>query len=361
MIADLDYRPPLDLVGASERAIQEIAYTEGAGGEHLGALGRFLIATESVSSSKIERVVAGVADFAKALGGIKSNPSAVSMVAATDALTELVDEAGRTGRIELAAVLSAHHTLMMSDPLDGDWAGRIREEQNWIGGSDFSPRNAIHVPPPHELVKGYLDDLIAYVNRDDIPVFVQAAIAHAQFESIHPFTDGNGRIGRAIIHAILRRRGVTRQTVVPVATAMVADRDRYFAHVNAYRAGDVAPFVAALARGAELAAIEARATAARFAELPDAWRDRVRQRSGSVAHDIIDGLLERPVLTGDTASTMTSAHESRVFPALDLLVESDVLTELTGRKRNRVWAATEVTAELDDLTGRIETAVRDDQ
>ena len=93
-------------------------------------------------------------------------------------------------------------------------------------------------------------DLIRFSNRSDLDPIVQAAIAHAQFESIHPFTDGNGRIVRALITAILRRRGLTRTTVVPVASALVADRERYFELVNDYRDGALAPFVDELARAA---------------------------------------------------------------------------------------------------------------
>ena len=98
---------------------------------------------------------------------------------------------------------------MQDDPGEVRYAGRIRDMQNWIGGSDYSPRDALYVPPPPETVEGYLDDLIRFANRNDLPVLSQAAVAHAQFESVHPFTDGNGRIGRALINAILRRRGAT--------------------------------------------------------------------------------------------------------------------------------------------------------
>ena len=86
--------------------------------------------------------------------------------------------------------------------------GVIREEQNWIGGSSYNPCSATFVPPPAEHVQGLLEDLTVYINGDEHPALVQAAIAHAQFETIHPFADGNGRTGRALIHIILRRRGL---------------------------------------------------------------------------------------------------------------------------------------------------------
>jgi Fic family protein len=148
LIAHLDFSAAPATATLSERAVAEIAYTEGSAGSQLAALGRFLTQTESVSSSKIERVEAGSEDFARALVGIKANPSAVSMVAATEALTRMVDRAGETGRIELTDLLAAHEILTRDDPLDRDYAGRVRDMQNWIGGSDHSPRGAVHIPPP---------------------------------------------------------------------------------------------------------------------------------------------------------------------------------------------------------------------
>jgi hypothetical protein len=146
--------------------------------------------------------------------GLKASADARSMVAAADAVQDMVDDAGHTGAIRMEAMLAAHRTLMKDDPLDGQHAGKFRDVQNWIGGSDYSPRGAIHVPPPPELVPELMEDLFVFCNRTDVPIMAQAAIAHAQFESIHPFTDGNGRIGRALIGAFSRRRKLTRNTGV---------------------------------------------------------------------------------------------------------------------------------------------------
>ncbi len=162
-----------------------------------------LLRTESVASSKIEAVEASADDYARALHGIRSNSSAVSMAAATTALDSMITGVARGGDVELAAVTAAHLVLMRDDPAEARYAGRLRDMQKWIGGSAYSPRTAIYVPPPPEMVPTYMADLIAFVNRDDLPALAQAALAHAQFESIHPFTDGNGRIGRALINTVL--------------------------------------------------------------------------------------------------------------------------------------------------------------
>ena len=107
-----------------------------------------------------------------------------------------------------ADIEDVHRTLLRFTE-DADIAGVVREAQNWIGGNDYNPIGATYVPPPHERVRPLLEDLCAFVNRTDLAAIVQAAIAHAQFETIRPFADGDGRVGRALIYMILRRRGET--------------------------------------------------------------------------------------------------------------------------------------------------------
>lgn len=357
-IASLNHELDSGLLEESEKAAFDIAYTEGAAGAQLGALSRFLMQTESVSSSKIEQVDATTQDFARALAGSRANDSATSMVAATAALATLVNRAGNNAALVLSEILAAHKTLMRNDPRDGHYAGRIRDVQNWILGSDYSPRGAIHIPPPPELVSEYLDDLLIYANRNDVPPLVQASVVHAQFESIHPFTDGNGRIGRALINAVLRRRGVTRATVVPIAAAMVANREGYFRLVNNYRLGELEPFVRSIVKSTTIATTESRTTAERFRDLPNEWREAVAPRSGSTLETLLANLLENPVVGIDEAVKLTKTTAQSVYGAMDRLVEEGIVAEITGRARDRVWAAVEVMAELDDLSLRIATAVR---
>jgi hypothetical protein len=191
---------------------------------------------ESAASSKFEAVEASLEDYARALHGIRTNSSAVSMVAATAAVDAMINDVSRHDRIELAAITSAHDVLMRDDPAEARCAGRLRTVQNWIGGSNHSPRGALYVPPPPATVPDHMADLLTFANRGDLPALVQAAIAHAQFESIHPFTDGNGRIGRALINTLLRRRGATTRVVIPMASALVARRDRYGPRSSAFAA-----------------------------------------------------------------------------------------------------------------------------
>jgi Fic family protein len=352
---------PLDapLVARIEAALTEIVALDRSHGEQLDALGVLLLRTESVASSKIESVEASLEDYARALHGSKANTSATSMVAATRALAALIDTTDQSGRINSAPLLAAHKALMIDDPSEHMYAGRWRDVQNWIGGSDYSPHNALYVPPPPDTVSSYIDDLIAFANRDDLSVLAQAAVAHAQFESIHPFTDGNGRIGRALINAILRYRRVTTRVVVPLASALVAHRDRYFDLLNAYRTGEVQPLIESFAEASRIAAAESRTTAHRLAEVPEEWLDMVgRVRAGSATAKLIALLPARPILSAEDASAAVDAPTSSVYAAIERLHEAKVLRPLSDRRRDQIWGASLILDELDDLGVRIARAAR---
>lgn len=242
---------------------------------------------------------------------------------------------------------------MAGDPLEGAYAGRFRDMQNWLGGSDFSPRDAIHVPPPAHEVEPLIADLADFVNRDDVPPLAQAAISHGQFEAIHPFTDGNGRIGRSLIALTLRRRAVARQVVVPVASAMLADVDTYFETLIGYRRGDATGLISYMTGAAESATAEAGVSAQRLSQMPARWRDEVRPRANSSADRLVNGLLARPIFNAAIAQQMTGSSAPRTYEAIERLESAGVLREITGGARNRVWAVDEVMAEVSDLDERI--------
>ncbi|MBT1636413.1 Fic family protein [Clavibacter michiganensis] len=343
--------PPRDLL----RARYETEELERIAGDLLQPLAGFLIRMESVASSRIEQVEASTTAFARALGGVKENPSAMSMVSAGRAITALIDAS--TTSIELDAILRAHELLMRDEPGEREHAGRLRDVQNWIGGSQYTPRGALYVPPPPEEVPTCLADLLAFANRDDVDPIAQAAIVHAQFESIHPFTDGNGRIGRALIGAVLRRRGMTPTTVLPVASALAADTDHYFGLLTAYRSGDVEAIITDVALCVEVAAREARGTARSFILYADAWRREVGMRAGSATDQVLDLLVGLPVFTAEQLSTRAGLRDRAAYRAIDQLEEARIITEVTERKRDRVYAVTDVLDEFEDLDDRIRSRI----
>ncbi|TXJ05740.1 MAG: Fic family protein [Aeromicrobium sp.] len=342
-----------------EAATREVIRLDEAHGVHLAALSVLLLRAESVASSKIEGLDASIDDLARAMHGYRANASATAMVAASGALRELIESIRPEQSIESRQILDAHRILLSTDPDERGYAGVFRDMQNWIGGSDHSPLGAQYVPPPPELVVDYVEDLLEFTNRTDLNPFVQAAIAHAQFESIHPFTDGNGRIGRALINTVLRRRGITRSVVIPIASALVAHRDAYFLMLQSHRDGDAAPLIRAMARASAIAASESRNSAERLRQFPTAWNSSLgRVRRGSTTSRILERLASEPVFVAEDLGAANEVHMSNVYAAIDRLHQAEIIRPLSTRVRNQIWAASDVVDELEALNLRIAARAR---
>ncbi|MDP4332555.1 Fic family protein [Curtobacterium sp. A7_M15] len=341
-IARLPWAPDADTAALLDRAAATVADLDGQHGDRLAVLGRLLARTDAVASSRIEDEHATLDDLARAVVGVRSNQSATVMVRAGAALETLVSSAA-SGMISEQALLAAHLRLMRDDPLDGRYAGRWRDVQNWIGGG-ATPRLARHVPPPPALVPELMDDLFEFLHRDDLHPIAQAAIAHAQFESIHPFTDGNGRIGRALVAAVLRRRGLARVVAAPVATALVAERDRYFWHLDRYRRGAVDEWVRDLAIALGTVCDEATVTALLLDE-------------AAVATPPVLRAVDDPVVTEDRLEQLLGDDSRTIDTVTDDLCRAGVLRPATERRRRRAWVAVAVADELTAFPDRVHDAV----
>ncbi len=236
------------------------------------ALARLLLRAEGVASSFIEGVTAPVVDIVLAEANDSTEPSAAGWVAANlAAVTNAIQEA-QIGGLEVDSLCRWHRTLMTGSPTPAQQVGAVRSEQGWIGGS--SPFDAHLVTPPPDEVPPLLDDLIAYVNRDDVEPVAQAAIAHAQFEIIHPFADGNGRIGRVLVAWILVRR-LSLITPPPVSTRIAADVGGYASGLVRFRIGDHDSWVRWFAEAVSGAGRAQQELVASVEQLQRAWRERL--------------------------------------------------------------------------------------
>lgn len=356
-IASMELLVPSALVSKCEMALDEVSRLDAEYGAHLAPLSGMMLRTEAIASSKIEDEHATVEDYLRAMYGNKSNRSALAMVHATDAIDYLL----QTGLNE-KNVLESHRRLMADAGLEAMYAGKYRRVQNWIGGSDHSPRGALHIPPPSHMVPHLMQDVLDFSRRGDIPVLAQAAVMHAQFESIHPFTDGNGRIGRAMISSLLRQRGHTRHTTIPLAAALASRRQDYFRTLWAYRDGDAKPVIRLLTESIRIASQQSRVTAQRLSEMSGEWSGKAgNPRRHSTSEKIIQKLSESPFLSSDHLENTMGLSTSASHRALNLLSEAGIIHEITGKKRNRVWVATDVIDELQSLELRIGEQMRDFQ
>lgn len=313
----------------------------------------FLLRSESVASSKIERLEATSQDLGIAALRRRGRTDATVVLRNVESMQHALKIASTNDDFVIENILAIHRTLMRDDPFESHSAGAIRMEQNWIGGSDYSPRGALFVPPQHTRVSELLHDLVRFMNRTDLPALAQSFITHAQFETIHPFTDGNGRTGRALLHVISHRRGITRRVAIPTSAVLLADVDRYFAVLTDYRNGDLDSYIIHLSHAATRAAHETRTLAADLAIIRARWIKDLKPRARSAVATIMELLPRQPVVDLEVLREATSVNKSNLYRAVDTLVETGVLSEITGNQRNQIWAATELLNVVDGLIDRL--------
>lgn len=350
-------------VADAEGAIRRL---NDAGTTHvsLEGLARFLLRAESVASSRIEGLAAGTgrlvqAEVALSRGDDAGDQVAVEVLGNVAAMESAIELASRGATFDRDDLLSIHQTLMDRSPTP-ELGGVVRTEQNWIGGSSYNPCSAAFVPPPPEHVEQLLADLLEYVNGDDHSPLVQAGLAHAQFETIHPFADGNGRTGRALIHVVLRRRGLAPAFVPPISLVLATWADTYvaglteFRHLaepnSAERSATAAEWLRLFASAAPRACHDAEQYADRIDAMTAHWRDQLgRVRADSGIDRLLGILPGAPVVSVDTTSVLIERSKARTTDAVNALADAGILRQRNvGKQRYRVFEATDV---LELLTG----------
>ena len=326
----------------------QLTETKPDGGDvEVSPLAAVLLRTESASSSQIEQIAANARNLALASLGEKTGPNAALVATNAEAMRTAIamsdDMSAQTILDVQAALLSAtapEHT------------GRFRQDPVWIGGRGSTPHSAIFVPPQASRVPQLIDDLIGFTRRTDIPPLTQAAIAHAQFETIHPFPDGNGRTGRALVHAMLRDARVTQRMTVPVSSGLLANVDDYYDALGQYRKGDPNPIVDAFSRAALHSVDNGRRLVEDLIGINANWRTRIKARKDSVQWRALPLLISQPAITINYLSEQTCVGWTAAERAVAQLVEAGVLEPVGNAKRSRVWTASEVTAALDQFAAR---------
>lgn len=354
---------PTDLVADladAERAVAGLQDRD-TGLASVESVARLLLRAEAVGSSYIEglqvnaRRLAKEA-FAEQVGLPTTDDTARAVLGNIRAMGSALDLSDLDRAITVEDLCALHRELLKGTR-DERWGGVVREEQNWISG--VNPCRAAYVPPPHGYVSDLLEDLCSYISGDDHPTIVQAALAHAQFETIHPFVDGNGRVGRALIHLVLRRRGLAPNFVPPVSLILATNAGAYISGLTSYRydapADDpvasesavqwVDRFVNELLRSCE--------DAASFAEQLEQLEQKWRQAAGNVRRNssadlLLAALPGIPILTVNTAAEAIGRTPERTRDAVKHLADSGILRQGNLGRRNRVF---EVGDLLDEITG----------
>jgi Fic family protein len=320
--------------------------SEGHGLEHLA---RFLLRSEAIASSRIEGLQVSpqqvaLAELATTEEQVRTGFSATAKLVANNVivLRRAVSELVAAPTITTADVVALHRALLPDERHHG-----LRSVQNWIGGGNWHPLDAEFVPPPPGRVPSLMDDLAIYATGAAHAPLAQAALVHAQFETLHPFTDGNGRVGRALIHTVLTRRGLTSATVLPISLVFFTRSDDYIRGLTAFRhtsrrdgpEADAAldTWLTIFIDATELAVEQAERFAAELEELKTEWSQRLaahrsgqglraEPRAGSAVARLLQAMPETPVLTAHTVRRLLGVSHPAARAALEELAEARILS-----------------------------------
>ena len=327
-------------------------------------LARLLLRAESVASSRIEGLEIGArrllrAEAARELGEPTRDVTAAEVLGNIDAMSAAISEIGPGGPISVDALLDFHQRLL-ENTRQSRYAGQLRQKQNWIGGSQYNPCSAVFVPPPYELIPELIEDLCAFCNTESLPAVAQAAIAHAQFETIHPFADGNGRTGRALIQLVLRRRGLATRVLPPISLVLATWARDYTDGLTATRYRGPATgkdaqaglnlWVGSFSGACQRAVHDAASFEDRIQQIQKEWRTRLGSvRSNSATDLLINSLPGVPVLTVAGVASLIDRSYPQTNSAIERLVAAGILTQYTLGRRNRTFEAGEIINAFTDL------------
>ena len=357
-VADWDFQISSELMAELEDSLialrefdQHASKSLPQGSINVGPLASILLRTESASSSQIEQLTTSAKQLALAeIDQGKANANTV--LANVHAMQAAIDLAASPS---LFAILQMHRHLLIDSPTLAAHAGKLRQEPVWIGGSDSAgPRNAEFVPPRSELVPQALLDLEGFMARVDLPVLLQVAVAHAQFETIHPFVDGNGRTGRALVHTMLHNFGISKSLVLPISSGILTDLRTYFWALTQYRDGDAEPIVRLFAQATKYGAHQGM-------RLVDSLQEQVNLsntklaglRSQAAAWKLVPLLVGQPVVNAKFVKEQLKINDSAAQRALTALTQRDVLVETSGNSRNRIWQHNGVLDVLNEYAEQI--------
>ena len=343
-IAGLDPQVDSRTQALVEAATVDMVRFDAELGQDTAPFAALLLRSESASSSQIENLTAGARRIALAQLGDTSSTNA-SLIASNVKAMQAAIDLSEDLTVENIAVM--HHALLNASDLN--IAGEYRTAQNWIRGN--SPHTAEFVPPHPDRVLPAMDDLVAFMRRDDVPALTQAAIAHAQFETIHPFADGNGRTGRAIVSALLRAKGVTEKVTIPVSSGLLTDTGLYFDALGSYREGRIQPIVERFAESSLRAVDNGRLLAAEIRGVESDYRERLPAAPASDRR-VLAMLPGEPAVTADMISDHTGTPLATAYRAIDRLEAAGILTPAGKIRGTRVWVAGDIIAALDNFAAR---------
>lgn len=301
----------------------------------------FYVRKEALLSSQIEGTQSSFSDLllfeSAEMPGVPLNDvEEVSNYVA--ALNHGLDRLSGGFPLSLRLVKEMHSVLLSKGRGSSKEPGEFRRSQNWVGGS--RPGNALYVPPPPEKVLECMGDLEKYLHAKQVPVLVKAALSHVQFETIHPFLDGNGRLGRLLITMLFCVEGVLKEPLLYLSLYLKAHRDEYYALLQRVRnEGDWESWLTFFLVGVHETAEQAVRTARAILDLFEKDRKKIAtlKRPAGSALRIHEVLQKHPILSMPKAKEITGLSFPTVKTALQHLQRLGIVREVTGKERNRLY------------------------
>lgn len=319
----------------------------------LEAVARPLLRAESVASSHIEGLDLSFRRLVEAeYAPSKASELELSVLGNVQAMERAISAATTIRAFTVDDLISMHRCLLEATH-DHNIAGVVRTTQNWIGGNSYTPVGATFVPPPPDRVHALLDDLCQFISRDDISALLQAAIAHAQFENIHPFPDGNGRVGRCLIHAVLVRRNATPLFVPPISVRLSTDPSEYIRGLTAFRDGNLDAWANAFAETTAQVTVAAQQFVGDVTTLVNLWHERVGGREDAASVRLLPILPGSPVIDSSIVSQRLGVSVQSALTALHALENAGILSPLRASRWGQAWLADDVIDLLTDFEQRV--------
>ena len=320
-------------------------------GSRLAGFTVIALRTEAVTSSQIENLSAApssiaIAEF-KRPSANPNRPNAELIAANVSMLTAAMRE---HGPLDVAQLIEIQRLLLHESA--PRLTGSFRAEQVCVGGDAYSPHGATYIAPHHDRVAAAIDDLLHFANRQDLGGLAHIAVSHAQFETIHPFPDGNGRTGRVIIQRMLRTAGLTRRAILPLSAGLLRNTERYFEALNAYRSGEIEPIVSAFVDATFSSLDNASRLADDLAVARESWNDIVSARADSTIWPLLDYCIGRPAITANSVAADLAVSAVAAQSAIDRLAGLGILRQNSPAKRNRIWLVTDVLDLVDQFMDR---------
>lgn len=307
------------------------------------SLPALLLRSESSSSSQIERLTSSVRNVALAELSDKAPDNALLIAGNVVAMREALEQAGK---IDVASICAIHDALMR----DTNEALGLRNEQVWIGGTPYSPHGASFVPPHADRVQECLEDVISFATRNDMSGVVKAAIFHAQFETIHPFKDGNGRTGRALLHRVLANDGLLIHAMLPISAGLLHDVDRYMGALDAYHEGFIEPIIECMVDALELAIAIGSRIALDVDEVLREWESTNEDRRSSASHRLPGILVEQPVVNVAYVASALDMTDRAARSLIDVACNRGILVKMGNAKRGAFYQAPALIAILEEAS-----------